>query len=71
MPREGERKCRILTNQKRFKIDEHTQPIPALSIKKETPEERFKRLKATADATGRHFVQVYLEDERQRKGNQS
>ena len=54
----------------KFRIDEHTQPIPAISIKKETPEQRFKRLKATADATGKRFVQVYLEDERQRKGHQ-
>ncbi len=60
-----------MTSQKRFNIDQPTQPIPAISIKKETKEERFKRLKATADATGRHFVQVYLEDERKRKGHQS
>jgi len=50
----------------KFRIDESTQPIKAISIKKETPEERMRRLKATADATGRHFIHVYLEDERQR-----
>lgn len=47
-----------------------TQPIPVTTIKKETREERFVRLKRTADATGKRFVQVYLEDERRRTGNQ-
>jgi hypothetical protein len=51
----------------KFRINEHTQPIPAIAIKKETPEERMRRLKATADATGRHFIHVYLEDEKRRK----
>jgi hypothetical protein len=54
----------------KFRVDQSTQPITAISIKKETPEERFKRLKATADATGRRFVQVYLEDERKRQAGQ-
>jgi hypothetical protein len=53
-----------------FRINQSTQPIPAVTVKKETPEERFARLKRTADATGRRFVHVYLEDERRRKGNQ-
>lgn len=53
-----------------FRVDHHTQPIPAMSVKKETEGERFQRLKRTADATGRRYVQVYLEDERKRKGNQ-
>jgi hypothetical protein len=46
--------------------DQATQPIKVMSVKKETPEERMQRLKATADATGRRFIHVYLEDERQR-----
>jgi hypothetical protein len=54
----------------KFRVDEHTQPIPAMSIRKETPEERLRRLKATADATGRHFIHVYLEDERKRQAGQ-
>lgn len=53
-----------------FQANQPTKPIPVVSIKKETPEERFQRLKQTADATGKRFVQVYLEDERLRKGNQ-
>ncbi len=42
--------------------------IPVMSRRKETPQERFTRLKRAADATGRRFLHVYLEDERQRKG---
>ncbi len=53
-----------------FSINYSTQPVPAISIKKETKEERFARLKRTADATGKRFVQVYLEDERRRIGDQ-
>jgi len=37
------------------------------SMKEETQEERFKRLKRTADASRRHLVHVYLEDERRHK----
>ncbi len=51
---------------KQFRSNLHTQPIPAISIKKETQQERMARLKRTADATGRHFIHVYLEDEKQR-----
>jgi hypothetical protein len=53
-----------------FRVDQLTQPIKAISIKKETQQERMKRLKRTADATGRRFIHVYLEDERKRMGNQ-
>lgn len=55
---------------KKFRVNRLTQPIPVVSVRKETNVERMKRLKATADATGRHFLHVYLEDERQRKRNQ-
>ncbi len=54
----------------RFHGNESTQPIPAISITKETKEERFKRLKRTADATGKRFIHVYLEDEKKRQGHQ-
>lgn len=53
-----------------FRINQSTQPIPVITVKKETQEERFARLKRTADATGRRFLHVYLEDERRRKGIQ-
>lgn len=49
------------------RTDQFTQPIPVVSVRKETQTERFARLKRTADATGRRFVQVYLEDERKRQ----
>ncbi|QBD75201.1 hypothetical protein EPA93_04005 [Ktedonosporobacter rubrisoli] len=52
---------------KQFRINQSTQPIPAVHVRKETSEERFARLKRTADATGRRLVQVYLEDERKRQ----
>ncbi len=51
----------------KFSVDQSTQPIKAMSVKKETSQERMRRLKATADATGRRFIHVYLEDERQRQ----
>jgi hypothetical protein len=53
-----------------FRIDQSTQPIKAISVKKETQQERMLRLKQTADATGRRFIHIYLEDERKRTGNQ-
>ena len=53
-----------------FRVDQSTQPIKAISIKKEIQQERMERLKRTADATGRRFIHVYLEDERKRTGNQ-
>ena len=53
-----------------FCVDQPTQPIKAMSVKKETPEERMRRLKATADTTGRRFIHVYLEDEKKRQENQ-
>jgi hypothetical protein len=59
-----------MRNKYQFHINQSTQPIPIVTVKKETQEERFARLKRTADATGRRFVHVYLEDERRRKGNQ-
>jgi len=47
-----------------------SQPIPVVTVRRRTPQERFARLKQIADATGRRFIHVYLEDERRRKGNQ-
>lgn len=52
---------------KQFHVNPSTQPIPAVTVRKETQAERFARLKRMADATGRRFVQVYLEDERKRQ----
>jgi len=53
-----------------MRIDmQDTQPLllpSRLSYKEETSEERFRRLKAFADATGMRYVKVYLLDERQR-----
>jgi hypothetical protein len=51
----------------RLRADQPTQPIKALSIKRETREERLRRLKQTADATGRHFLHIYLEDEKRQE----
>jgi hypothetical protein len=45
-----------------------TQPIPIITVRWETSQERFARLKRTADATGRRLIHVYLEDEK-RQGN--
>jgi hypothetical protein len=56
--------------QSTYQTSQPGQPIPVVSIRKETPQERFARLKRTADATGRRFLHVYLEDEKQRKGVQ-
>jgi hypothetical protein len=53
-----------------LRVDQSTQPIKAISIKKETQQERMKWLKQTADATGRRFIHVYLEDEKKRLRNQ-
>lgn len=52
------------------RINQPTQPISIGTVRKETREERFARLKRTADATGRHFIHVYLEDERKREGQE-
>ncbi len=52
---------------KKFRVDQSTQPIKVVSVKKETKEERMARLKRTADATGRRFIHVYLEDEKKRQ----
>jgi len=43
-----------------------SQPIPVGSLRKETPQERFARLKRLADATGRRLLHVYLEEEKLR-----
>ncbi len=43
-----------------------SQPIPIVTVRRETQQERFARLKRMADATGRRFIHVYLEDERKR-----
>lgn len=43
-------------------------PLPSLPIfqHEETPEERYRRLKAISDATGKRLLFVYREDERRR-----
>jgi hypothetical protein len=48
-------------------MNQPTQPIPVITLKKETQRERFLRLKRMADETGKRFIHVYLEDERRRK----
>jgi hypothetical protein len=53
-----------------YQTSQPSQPTSVVSIQKETPQERFARLKRTADATGRRFLHVYLEDERRRRGHQ-
>ena len=58
-----------MTSQESLRVDQSTQP-EATSVKQETQAQRFQRLKQTADATGRRFIHVYLEDERKRVGNQ-
>jgi hypothetical protein len=59
-----------MTSQKPFYVDQSTQPIKTLSVKCETQAQRLQRLKRIADATGKRFIHVYLEDERKQKGNQ-
>ena len=59
-----------MTSQEPWRVDQSTQPIKAISVKRETQAQRFRRLKQTADATGRRFIHIYLEDERRRKGDQ-
>ena len=62
------KKTQFYPSQPTNQTSQPSQPIPVVSIRKETPQERFTRLKRTADATGRRFLHVYLEDEKQRKG---
>ena len=57
-----------MTNRWQFHINQNTQPIK--TVKRESRDDRMRRLKATADVTGRRFVQVYLEDERKKRGDQ-
>lgn len=40
-------------------------------VREETPEERYRRLKAIADATGKRLLFVYREDERRRKARKT
>lgn len=50
-------------------LNEETQPLPNIRPflrHEETSQERFRRLKAIADATGVRFLLVYREDERRR-----
>lgn len=56
-----------MTHNTWFRVDRAPQSVQNTSVNKETPEERFRRLKRQSDATGKRFVQVYLEDERQRQ----
>lgn len=53
-----------------YQTSESGQPVPVIHIPNETPQERFTRLKRIADATGRRFLHVYLEDEKWRQGFQ-
>ena len=52
--------------------NQETQPLPVVrgfDQQAETCEERFRRLKAIADATGTRYLFVYLRDQkRQRQG---
>ncbi len=50
--------------------DQPTLPIAVTTIEKETQQQRFQQLKRTADRTGKRYIQVYLEDERKRRGSQ-
>jgi hypothetical protein len=53
-----------------YQTNQPGQPVPVVNMPNETTQERFTRLKRTADATGRRFIHVYLEDEKRRKGMQ-
>ncbi|MEO6891320.1 MAG: hypothetical protein ABI324_20230 [Ktedonobacteraceae bacterium] len=48
--------------------DQPTQPIPFTTMKhsQETQQERYRRLKTTADLTGKRLLFVYLEDQKKR-----
>ncbi len=50
-----------MMKEKQFYVDQPTWLIEALSTKRETQAERLKRLKKTADATGKRFIHVYRE----------
>jgi hypothetical protein len=52
-----------------LRIDQSPQPIPVTSVKKETPEERFLRLKWLSDVTGKRLIRVYLDDEKHQQGH--
>jgi hypothetical protein len=47
-----------------------TQPLPVIQqprgLIRETPQDRYQRLKQISDRTGRRLLFVYLADERQR-----
>lgn len=49
----------------------HNHPLPSLPAfqmpYEETPTERYRRLKAISDATGKRLLFVYREDEQRRK----
>lgn len=53
-----------MMNRNRWEREQATQPIPIAAIKKETAQERYQRLKRTADLTGKRFLFVYLEDQK-------
>ncbi|GCE29467.1 hypothetical protein KDA_49510 [Dictyobacter alpinus] len=53
-----------------YQMSQSSPTIPIARVRMETPQQRFARLKQTADATGRRLIHVYLEDERKRKGEQ-
>lgn len=49
--------------------NQDTQPLPVVrgfDQQTETREERFRRLKAIADATGTRYLFVYLQDQKRR-----
>ena len=49
---------------------QETQPLPVMrgfDRQAETREERFRRLKAIADATGTRYLFVYLRDQKRRE----
>ena len=46
---------------------EDTQPLPIICLpyhRQETPQERYRRLKAISDATGVRFLFVYLAEQK-------
>lgn len=53
-----------------FLVNQPTQPVPIVAVKKETRQERFARLKRIADATGWRFIHVYLADEKRQQSYQ-
>ena len=54
-----------------MEYNQHQQQETQARVREETPEERYRRLKAIADATGKRLLFVYREDERRRKARKT